>query len=86
MEKHFFTSQLANADQLFGFAVECGLKKLMMQFGMTVKDDGSPTKDNDRVHANKIWARVLKVYALRQGIDVALENTAVSQRSPHPIC
>ncbi len=29
---------------------------------------------------------VLKGCVLRQGIDVVLESTAVSQRSPHPIC
>ncbi|HAU4929250.1 hypothetical protein [Aeromonas hydrophila] len=48
----------ANADHLYGMAAECGLKKLMLVFGMpydTVKD--RPTNFHDRVHANGVWAR-----------------------------
>lgn len=50
-------SRLANADQFYGFAAECGLKKLMSVFGMFVTTDGSPTNRVDRVHADEIWAR-----------------------------
>lgn len=56
-ETLFQASRLPNADQLFGFAVECGLKKLMGRFGMLVDADGSPTIQADRVHAEKIWDR-----------------------------
>lgn len=50
-------SRLANADQLFGFAVECGLKKLMITFGMTVAGDGAPADRADWKHADQVWAR-----------------------------
>ncbi len=53
----FLASRLANADQLYSFAAECGLKKLMSSFGMLVTPDGSPTDRADRVHADTIWAR-----------------------------
>ncbi|WP_124302011.1 SAM-dependent methyltransferase [Pseudomonas chlororaphis] len=51
------TSRLANADQLFGFAVECGLKKLMNAFGMYLGGDGSPAINADKKHADQVWAR-----------------------------
>lgn len=56
-ETLFQASRLANADQLFGFAVECGLKKLMITFGMQVNTSGTPTSRDDRVHADEIWDR-----------------------------
>lgn len=56
-ETLFHASRIANADQLFGVAVECGLKRLMIRFGMVVKPDGSPTERDDRQHANKLWSR-----------------------------
>lgn len=56
-ETLFQASRLANADQLFGFAVECGLKRLMLRFGMLVNADGSPTEKKDWVHADKVWKR-----------------------------
>ena len=48
----------ANADHLYGMATECGLKQLMIKFGMlydTAKD--RPDRRQDREHANGIWAR-----------------------------
>ncbi len=48
----------ANADHLYGIAAECGLKKLMLVFGMpydTVKD--RPSDRMDQVHANGVWTR-----------------------------
>jgi len=48
----------ANADHLYGMAAECGLKRLMLAFGMpydTAKD--RPDKSRDQTHANGIWAR-----------------------------
>jgi len=47
----------ANADHLYGFSAECGLKRLMVCFGMTVKTDGSPSDSKDRIHADKAWDR-----------------------------
>lgn len=57
-ESLFKTQRWANADHLYGMAAECGLKRLMLAFGMpydTAKD--RPDKGDDRVHANGIWAR-----------------------------
>ncbi|HRI93456.1 MAG TPA: SAM-dependent methyltransferase [Accumulibacter sp.] len=48
----------ANADHLYGMAAECGLKQLMLAFGMTF-DSGKdrPVDIKDRAHANDVWAR-----------------------------
>jgi len=54
----FTAKRLANADHLYGLAAECGLKRLMLTFGMsfdTVKD--RPANNVDCKHANDIWAR-----------------------------
>lgn len=48
----------ANADHLYGVAAECGLKRLMLAFGMpfdTSRD--RPAEYDDRVHADGVWAR-----------------------------
>lgn len=48
----------ANADHLYGIATECGLKRLMLAFGMpfdTTLD--RPANKPDRVHVDGIWAR-----------------------------
>jgi len=48
----------ANADHLYGMAAECGLKRLMLAFGMPYdarKD--RPASGQDRVHADGAWAR-----------------------------
>jgi len=51
-------SRLANTDHLYGLSAECGLKGLMIQFGMGVNSGtGSPQERMDRVHADKIWER-----------------------------
>lgn len=52
--------RLANADQLYGYSVECGLKLLMHKFDPgnywdSVKD--KPSKKADIVHANGAWDR-----------------------------
>lgn len=48
--------RLANADHLYGIAAECGLKRLMIAFGMRVDDEGTPSSQ-DKKHANAIWQR-----------------------------
>ncbi|TQE99807.1 MAG: SAM-dependent methyltransferase [Spiribacter salinus] len=51
-------SRLPNADQLFGFSAECGLKRLMLVFGMKVDPStDSPEKGKDRKHVDRIWSR-----------------------------
>ena len=53
----FSASYLANADHLYGMAAECGLKRLMMAFGMQTDNTGAPNQKNDWIHAEKVWAR-----------------------------
>lgn len=57
--EHLFQAQRwANADHLYGIAAECGLKRLMLAFGMpydAVRD--RPANAQDRVHAEGCWAR-----------------------------
>jgi hypothetical protein len=57
--KLFACSRWANADQLYGYSAECGLKCLMQVFGMPLEPGGSgkPKERADRVHADKIWDR-----------------------------
>lgn len=52
--------RLANADQLYGYSAECGLKLLMYKFDPgnywdSVRD--WPSSRVDRVHANGTWDR-----------------------------
>ena len=51
------STRWANADHLYGFAAECGLKRLMQAFGMPLDHSGSPAGQQDRVHADKAWER-----------------------------
>ena len=57
-EKLFAEGRYANADHLYGMSAECGLKQLMVSFGMEVDPAlGSPMDRRDWKHANNIWAR-----------------------------
>ncbi len=50
--------RLANADHLYGMSAECGLKWLMLAFGMSFDSDRDrPEKDKDRKHVDMIWHR-----------------------------
>lgn len=49
-------SRFANAGQLYGLAAECGLKELMIKFGMPMAN-GMPNVKDDRVHIEKVWQR-----------------------------
>lgn len=54
----FRSNRWANADHLFGLSVECGLKRLMLEFGMPwdgCKD--RPAEQHDRFHADQAWTR-----------------------------
>jgi hypothetical protein len=50
-------SRLANADQLYGLSAECGLKALMMKWGMTLNLHNAPAHRDDRTHADLIWGQ-----------------------------
>jgi hypothetical protein len=57
--QHLLSAQRwANADHLYGVSAECGLKRLMLAFGMaydTAKD--RPQEREDRQHADCVWDR-----------------------------
>ena len=54
----FGAGRWANADHLYGLACECGLKCLMVAFGMGTRvSDGAPSRDDDRVHVERAWDR-----------------------------
>lgn len=97
-ERHWFDAEglfsagrYANADHLYGMAAECGLKKLMEKFGMTVDPaTGTPSDSNDKKHANKIWTRFESYRSGKvEGTDYGLpwknpfDNWDVSDRYAH---
>ena len=48
----------ANADHLYGLAGECGLKTLMLSFGMPFDHaQDRPESRSDRKHIDRIWLR-----------------------------
>ncbi len=44
-----------NADQLYGFSAECGLKTIMLKEGMKVDEKGRPKDEEYRKHIHKLW-------------------------------
>ena len=58
-----------NADQLYGFAAECGLKALMQALGMKLKkSDGPPMESSHRAHINRLWSE-FQVFAAGRGAE-----------------
>lgn len=45
----------ANADQLYGYSAECGLKAVMVANGMPVDETGSPTERRHKQHIQYLW-------------------------------
>ena len=45
----------ANADQLYGFSAECGLKAVMVAHGMPVDSMGTPTQGRHKQHVQTLW-------------------------------
>lgn len=63
-ERHWHDAELlltgerwANADHLYGFSAECGLKALMVAFGMPCNEVGSPREQRDWKHIDKLSTR-----------------------------
>ena len=90
-EQLFNAKRWANADHLYGLATECGLKRLMLAFGMPFDSNRDRPQDQaDREHANGIWARY-ETYrnGHHQGIGYVLptsnpfQNWNISQRYEH---
>ncbi|MCT0223856.1 hypothetical protein [Synechococcus sp. CS-1328] len=80
MERHWLDAELlnakaclANADQLYGLVAECGLKALMLKWGMPFLND-KPTDRADQKHANGIWDRY-ETYRQGQPATFALPAT-----------
>lgn len=79
----------ANADHLYGLSAECGLKRLMLAFGMPVNPQGTP-HGVDKVHADEIWQR-FESYRLRHSrgalyllpADSPFADWQASQRYAH---
>lgn len=89
-ERLLGASRWANADHLYGVSAECGLKRLMMVFGMPVNAGGSPSIKPDKVHANDVWLRYETYRSGRpQGVKYTLppgdpfQDWDVSQRYVH---
>ena len=62
MERHWQDAEVlfqekrwANADHLYGFSAECGLKSVMVANGTMEMRDGKPKDKEHRVHINTLW-------------------------------
>ena len=53
----FVDTKWANADHLYGFSVECGLKAVMAKLGMRLDGSGSPKQGKYRTHVNELWPK-----------------------------
>ncbi|RMH39297.1 MAG: SAM-dependent methyltransferase [Gammaproteobacteria bacterium] len=69
----------ANADHLYGLAVECGLKAVMRAMGMPVSSAGVPISRYHRVHLPDIW---YVFHAFVSGTHAAGLLPFLSQSSP----
>jgi hypothetical protein len=70
----------ANADQLYGFSAECGLKQLMMVFGMHMDQNGEkPYDPQDRKHIDALWARYETYRSTRQAMGYELNQFQYQQ-------
>jgi len=90
-EMLFAQGRFANADHLYGVAAECGLKRLMVRFGMVINPiTGSPVDSKNWKHANNIWSRFDGYRGGKvEGVDYGLptlnpfSNWDVSDRYAH---
>ena len=51
----FTSGRWANADQLYGFSAECGLKAIMTDLGMQVDNEGKPVQQEHLEHVQALW-------------------------------
>ncbi|MDR3343642.1 MAG: hypothetical protein LBT14_12850 [Treponema sp.] len=79
-------SRWANADQLYGYSAECGLKCLMQRFGMQLDARTGMPPNEGRGHIDEIW---IKYETYRAGIGATgytlpgenpFDNWNISQR------
>ena len=58
----------SNADQLYGFSAECGLKTVMQALGMPVDPTtGSPVQSAHRKHVQDLWSEFVAFTQGRKG-------------------
>ena len=57
----------ANADQLYGYSAECGLKLVMESIGMEVDRMGVPVESQHRVHVQDLWPEFIAFAGARRG-------------------
>lgn len=57
---------LANADQLYGFSAECGLKALMKGLGMRLDEKGRPPRRYSK-HVQDLWPEFKMFAKARSG-------------------
>lgn len=72
----FNDSRLPNADHLYGMAAECGLKRLMMVFGMQVDSTtGNPSDRQDWKHMeHQLWTYYHSYLSGLSAINYALPS------------
>ena len=64
----FRSARWPNADQLYGFSAECGLKTVMRALGMPVHPTtGSPAQQAHRKHVQDLWSEFAKFVTGVQG-------------------
>ena len=67
-EMLFSEDRWANADQLYGFSSECGLKTVMKALGMPVNPTtGAPVQKRHREHVQDLWPVFVGFARGRQG-------------------
>ena len=59
--------RLGNADHLYGFSAECGLKAVMTKLGMPLDRFGGPSEDRHKKHIQHLWAVFERFATARDG-------------------
>lgn len=54
-ESLYLQQRWLNADQLYGFSAECGLKAIMQGLGMSVNQWGTPSNKKHKNHVQDLW-------------------------------
>ncbi len=65
--------RLGNADHLYGFSAECGLKAVMTRLGMPLEPSGDPREREHRKHIQELWP-VFKSFAEERAGSVYLRQ------------
>lgn len=58
----------ANADQLYGYSAECGLKAVMRELGMEVDARGVPASPEHKRHVQHLWPVFTSFVTKRRGL------------------